>query len=330
MTPYERLKTFLTEDMRQSHVYQPVMVKELLEKGGSSKTADIAQAILSRDPTQLEYYLQVVKNLVGRVLTRNRGITTKEGDTYSLIGAADLSERQRKELVHICDESIDGYLKARGQTIWSHRRRGRRSINGSIRYRVLVRAASRCEACGVSNDERMLEVDHIEPKCLGGKDEMENYQALCCSCNAAKRNADKTDFRELKRLYAQREVGCLFCDAQVSDTKRISAENALAYATRDAFPVTAFHTLIIPKRHVVDYFGLKQPEINGINRLLAEQKESLQKLDSSIEGFNVGINCGEAAGQSVFHCHVHLIPRRTGDVPSPRGGVRHVIPYKGR
>jgi len=137
------------------------------------------------------------------------------------------------------------------------------------------------------------------------------------SCNAAKRNTDKT------------EMACLFCDVQVSDTKRIIAQNALAYATRDAFPVTALHTLIIPKRHVVDYFGLKQPEINGINRLLADQKDSLQRLDSSIEGFNVGMNCGEAAGQSVFHCHVHLIPRRKDDTPSPRGGVRHVIPAKG-
>ncbi len=107
------------------------------------------------------------------------------------------------------------------------------------------------------------------------------------------------------------------------------SENPLAYATRDAFPVTEHHTLIIPRRHVIDYFGLRQPEINAINRLIFYQKVALQALDPSIDGFNVGVNCGEAAGQSVFHCHVHLIPRRTGDVPSPRGGVRHVIPAKG-
>ncbi len=329
MGAYECLKTFLTEEMRQSHIYQPVMLKELLKKGGSSKVADIAQAILSHDPTQIEYYSQVVKNMVGRVLTKNRGITTREGDTYSLVGADELSHAQRKDLMRICDESIAAYLDARGQTIWDHRRRGHRPISGSIRYQVLVRAASRCEACGVSNDERMLEVDHIEPKSLGGADNIENYQALCYSCNAAKRNTDDTDFRQMKHLYDRRETGCLFCDAQVSDKRRVESENALAYATRDAFPVTAHHTLIIPKRHVLDYFGLRQPEINAINRLLTDQKESLQKLDCTIEGFNVGVNCGEAAGQSVFHCHVHLIPRRTGDVPSPRGGVRHVIPAKG-
>ena len=175
----------------------------------------------------------------------------------------------------------------------------------------------------------MLEVDHIEPESLGGKDEVENYQALCYSCNAAKRNTDSTDFSDLKRLYGQREMGRPFCDVQVSDRKRIVSENTLAYATRDAFPVTAFHTLIIPKRHALDYFGLRQSEINAINRLLTEQKDSLQQLDSAIERFNVGINCGEVAGQSVFHCHVHLIPGRKGDTPSPRGGLRHVIPAKG-
>jgi ATP adenylyltransferase len=329
MAAYERLKSFLTEQMRQSHIYQPVMIKELLEKGGSSKVENIAQAILAHDPTQIEYYSQVVKNMPGPVLTKNRGITTKEGDTYSLIGASELSEDQRRELMGICDQSIASYLEARGEAIWNHRRRGHRPISGSIRYQVLVRAGSRCEACGVSNDERMLEVDHIEPKSLGGKDEIENYQALCYSCNAAKRNTDNTDFRELKDLYNHRETGCLFCDAQLSDRRRVVSENALAYATRDAFPVTAHHTLIIPKRHVPDYFGLRQPEINAVNRLLRDQKEALQALDGSIDGFNVGMNCGETAGQSLFHCHVHLIPRRRGDVPSPRGGVRHVIPQKG-
>lgn len=330
MGTYERLKSFLTNEMRQSHIYQPVMLKELLAKGGISRTADIAQAILSHDPTQIEYYSQVVRNMVGRVLTKNRGITTKEGDTYHLIGSDSLSDVERKDLMRLCDESIQTYLESRGATIWSHRRRGHRPISGSIRYQVLVRAASRCESCGVSNEERMLEVDHIEPRSLGGRDELENYQALCYSCNAAKRNTDNTDFREFKHLYAHREAGCLFCDLQASDAQRIVAENSLAYAIRDAFAVTPHHTLIIPKRHVFDYFRLMQPEINAINRLLTDQKTALEKLDSTIEGFNIGMNCGEVAGQSVMHCHVHLIPRRKADVPDPKGGVRHVIPGKGR
>jgi ATP adenylyltransferase len=97
---------------------------------------------------------------------------------------------------------------------------------------------------------------------------------------------------------------------------------------RDQFPVTPFNSLIIPKRHVADYFGLYQPEINAINQLLVEQKAFITKTDPTITGFNIGMNCGESAGQTVYHCHVHLIPRRVGDVLKPRGGVRNVIPGK--
>ena len=122
---------------------------------------------------------------------------------------------------------------------------------------------------------------------------------------------------------------CLFCDIQSIDQQRIIAENSLAYAIRDGFPVTEGHTLFIPKRHTLDYFGLVPAEVSAINDLLAKQKKSLQEADPTIEGFNIGMNCGETAGQTIFHCHVHLIPRRKGDVENPRGGVRHIIAGKG-
>jgi len=122
---------------------------------------------------------------------------------------------------------------------------------------------------------------------------------------------------------------CLFCEALVSDRTRIVQENDLAYATRDAYPVTPLHTLIIPKRHVLDYFGLTTAEVSAIHELILAQKVVIDSLDSTVGGYNVGMNCGEIAGQSVWHCHVHLIPRRQGDAPHPKGGVRHVIPWKG-
>ena len=115
----------------------------------------------------------------------------------------------------------------------------------------------------------------------------------------------------------------------MNDRKRIVAENDLAYAIRDGFPVTEGHTLVIPKRHVLDFFGLTEAELLDMNRLLHSEKEVLTRLYPEIGGFNVGANCGEIAGQSVWHCHLHLIPRRKGDVERPKGGVRHVIPNKG-
>ena len=120
-------------------------------------------------------------------------------------------------------------------------------------------------------------------------------------------------------------VGCTFCEIEPF---RITNQNTLAYVTPDKYPVTRGHILIIPKRHVKDYFGLDESESSAIYKLILEEKEKLSE-DNSIEGYNIGVNCGEVAGQTVFHCHVHLIPRRKGDVENPRGGVRQVISGKG-
>lgn len=97
----------------------------------------------------------------------------------------------------------------------------------------------------------------------------------------------------------------------------------------DGFPVTPMHMLVIPKRHFGEYFDIHQPEVNAIQDLLKKGRELAQKKDKSISGFNIGINSGQSAGQTIFHCHTHLIPRRNNDVSDPRGGIRHTIPGKG-
>jgi diadenosine tetraphosphate (Ap4A) HIT family hydrolase len=137
--------------------------------------------------------------------------------------------------------------------------------------------------------------------------------------------ASPTSAKTKKRRGA-RANGCRFC--QIVAPPVIS--NALCYAIRDGNPVTPLHSLIIPRRHVESFFDLNGRERNAIFALMDEMKSNIQDNDETVEGFNVGINDGEAAGQSVFHVHVHLIPRRRGDVENPRGGVRGVIPRKSR
>lgn len=122
------------------------------------------------------------------------------------------------------------------------------------------------------------------------------------------------------------EAPCLFCTISV---ERVVAENELAFAIRDGFPVTPLHTLVIPKRHVLDFFGLTPAELQACSILLNDLKTAIDLEDPAVAGFNIGMNAGAAAGQTIFHCHVHLIPRRVGDVENPRGGVRHLIPGKG-
>lgn len=118
---------------------------------------------------------------------------------------------------------------------------------------------------------------------------------------------------------------CLFCNIE---PERVIAENEYAYAIRDGFPVTNLHTLIIPKRHAETYFDMTAEEKLACDELLTRFRNEIVNVDSSVSGFNVGMNAGESAGQTIFHCHIHLIPRRDGDVDQPRGGVRGVIPNK--
>ena len=119
---------------------------------------------------------------------------------------------------------------------------------------------------------------------------------------------------------------CIFCNK--TNCKVISSTKHFFIIRDTAYPVTKHHTLIITHRHVDDYFDLNKEEINDLDKILKNQKRELKQLDKDISAFNIGVNIGRDAGQSIMHCHIHLIPRRKGDVEDPRGGVRGVIPEK--
>jgi diadenosine tetraphosphate (Ap4A) HIT family hydrolase len=116
---------------------------------------------------------------------------------------------------------------------------------------------------------------------------------------------------------------CLFC----KDPRGVSIQHELAYSARDSYPVSPGHTLVIPRRHVASFFDLTPEEITACMHLIQEEKKHLDEAFKP-DGYNIGVNVGPAAGQSVFHVHIHIIPRYTGDVEKPQGGVRHVLPQK--
>lgn len=325
MTDFASLADFVQHRMRMSHIYQPLMLMALLRNGGVSTDEDIARTLLAHDQSQLEYYQLITRNMVGKVL-RGHDIVRKEGHTYHLNAWATLTPAQVEALIALCQERLDRYLSQRGDRIFEHRRKSAGYISGTLRYDVLKRAGFHCELCGVAADKKALEVDHILPRNHGGSDELVNLQALCYSCNAMKRDRDATDLRAVRDSYTHREAGCLFC---AIPPERILLENELAYAIADGFPVTPHHSLVIPKRHAADYFELHQSEVNACNDLLHKLRTQILAADASVTAFNIGMNSGADAGQTIFHCHIHLIPRRTNDVEQPRGGVRHIIPGKG-
>ena len=113
------------------------------------------------------------------------------------------------------------------------------------------------------------------------------------------------------------------------DPRAAIAENALAFAVRDRFPVSEGHTLVVPRREVATWFDATREEQLAILELVDVVKRGLDERVPKPDGYNVGFNAGAAAGQTVMHLHVHVIPRFLGDVDDPRGGVRHVIPGKG-
>lgn len=118
---------------------------------------------------------------------------------------------------------------------------------------------------------------------------------------------------------------CPFCP---ETTDRYEQQIGTVAALLDAFPVSAGHYLVVPLRHISDYFEMTEQERIDTIRMLGQLRDRLLTTDPTIVGFNVGINCGAAAGQTVPHAHIHLIPRRHGDTPQPRGGVRGVIPER--
>jgi diadenosine tetraphosphate (Ap4A) HIT family hydrolase len=279
------------------------MLKVLIESGGYASIREIAAAFLSRDESQLEYYEEITKRMPGKILS-GHGLVRREKNGSRLIPAVqDMTREERNRLRTLCDEAVEAYLEKRGKHLYDHRRTALGEISGTDRYEVLRQAGFRCLLCGVPAEERALEVDHIIPRKHGGTDDLSNLQALCWKCNANKGARDDTDFRQVREHMRVRELACVFCELN----GRIVAENELALAIRDRFPVTPLHTLVISRRHVPTYFDLYEPERRAIGVLLNTLREDIVATDQTVKGFNIGLNDGEVAGQTVPHCHVHLI-----------------------
>lgn len=141
-----------------------------------------------------------------------------------------------------------------------------------------------------------------------------------------KRDTDDAEIQGSHEADKQRCPGCIFCGIP---PHRIIDSNPLGYVIKDMYPVTELHSLIIPHRHIASYFDLTQSELEAVTELLRRTRDSIMQKDPTVEAFNIGVNDGEVSGQSIPHCHIHLIPRRKGDVRKPRGGVRHTIPGRG-
>ena len=193
---FDHISKFLREEMRMSHIYQPVMLRHLLERGGQATVTSIAKAILLHDPTQVEYYKHIVKRYPGSVLSNpKKDLVERNGNSYAIKNFEDLSDADIEKLLNICDEKLVEYLDSMITSPWDHRRPSSGYIAGSKIYEVFKNAKYRCQLCGASAEHVALTVDHIVPRKLGGTDDLSNLQALCHQCNSRKRATDDVDFR---------------------------------------------------------------------------------------------------------------------------------------
>ncbi len=197
MTP-DQLISFIEQRMNMQHVYQPLLIKVLVESGGSATVRQIAQAILEIDEAQIAYYSRRVKDMPVPVLKRH-GVLTREGDLVSL-SVNRLTTEERYRVLMLCEQKIREFMLENGSDLWSARYQSD-PVSLSTRYEVLKRANKRCELCGVGDgdsgyeDLLPLHVDHIVPRSKGGSNDADNLQVLCSACNLGKSNRDDTDFR---------------------------------------------------------------------------------------------------------------------------------------
>jgi len=127
-------------------------------------------------------------------------------------------------------------------------------------------------------------------------------------------------------MTSESKPNCPFCSAGIES--KIIERRGTVMAIEDKHPVTKGHILVLPIRHTPDYFSMTSEEKKDADKLIQVFRNRIEESDSTVTGFNVGANCGKSAGQTIMHAHIHIIPRRDGDIPKPKGGVRGVIPDK--
>ena len=295
-----------------TEVYQPLIIRTLIENGGFASTRQLALAVLPYDTSQVEYYEVIMKRWPKKTLKRHEVITYRRGEFALNTDISLLSENQKKEITSLCTKKIQGFLNAR--LARQHKVKIPTHITGLMRYEVLKLAKGRCSLCGVTKEERALDVDHIIPRSLGGKTEFANLQALCYVCNRSKGNQDKTDFRN--SINPVKNPNCRLCCSGQS----VTDQNYRAFALSEKENSPLENIIVVPKRHVSSFFDLDQKEVNDCYALLRKGRKSFHNQHTNLK-FEISISEIHQYGNENDHTYIRLIPHW--------GSVSSLVPKRG-
>ncbi|RNJ78518.1 MAG: HIT domain-containing protein [Nitrosopumilus sp. B06] len=293
---YEELENFIHKKMSMTHIYQPIMIRTLLESRDNTATVDdIARKFLNNDESQLNYYKKITKRWP-HITLKKHGVISYEKNVYTLQMDKKLTTDEREHLKELCSSHLQQFID-RDPWIKTFRELDKKSINGSLRYDILSRSRGVCVACGARSTEAMLHVDHIVPRSLGGKTESGNLQALCYKCNTQKRDRDELDFLKHHNRLKFRNLRCPLC----SEKKNIMS-NDLAHATHPKNPLAEMHTLVTSNRHAGSFIDLIPAErqlcLNLVDDIIDHLKSNTTAKKFDVTGFD----------RSAEHFHIDVIP----------------------
>ena len=277
---YDSLRHFIKDGMRMTHVYQPIMIRTLLESENCKATKEaIARQFLGIDESQLNYYKAVTGRWPHRTLKAHSIVRyDKKEKEYTLL-LDDATAEQRKGLVELCDLRLHEFID-RDPAIRRLRELDKRSSSGSLRYDVLAKSKGVCAACGVLSTKVPMHVDHIIPINAGGADRIDNMQTLCYRCNTQKRDRDDTDFLLWHKRLQFRKRGCAMC----SGGRQHALENDLAYCVLAG---SEGISTVVPRRHTASFMKLIPAEQNLCIALADHAIRRLKELHKSIADFEV-------------------------------------------
>ena len=188
----DELLEFLETRMRMSHVYQPLLIRCLLDAGGQATVRQLAIEFSKEDEAQVRYYEDRIKKMPVDVL-KGHGVV-EEADGVVKLTVDGLTFEKKANLRAMCEQKIGEFLSSRGLSTWDYSLLSFDPVGESLRYEILTRDRV-CQLCGATKEQERLEVDHIVPRSKGGTNDPDNLQVLCAPCNRGKSNRDDTDLR---------------------------------------------------------------------------------------------------------------------------------------